>query len=113
MFARADLVISRSGAHTTYELLTLKKPALLIPIPWVSHNEQYKNALLIKECGLGEILLQKELNKGKLLVTVNEMLKKLPSYGDKKGLLKHTPSDAVRIIVDETLSVAKGKTSSK
>src|SRR3990167_1825478 len=46
IFNTADIVVSRSGAHTVYELMYLKKPSLLIPIPWSSNNEQYKNALL-------------------------------------------------------------------
>ena len=40
----STLVISRAGAHTTYELLLLNKKSVVIPIPWVSHHEQEKNA---------------------------------------------------------------------
>ena len=50
-FKTADVVISRSGAHTVMELIALEKPCILIPIPWASHNEQYENALLIKNVG--------------------------------------------------------------
>ncbi|KXK26405.1 MAG: UDP-N-acetylglucosamine--N-acetylmuramyl-(pentapeptide) pyrophosphoryl-undecaprenol N-acetylglucosamine transferase [candidate division WS6 bacterium OLB20] len=57
-FAKADLVVSRAGANTITELLLLGKPALLIPIPWSSHNEQQKNAELVAETGLATILTQ-------------------------------------------------------
>jgi UDP-N-acetylglucosamine--N-acetylmuramyl-(pentapeptide) pyrophosphoryl-undecaprenol N-acetylglucosamine transferase len=73
-FAKSDLVISRSGAHITAELLALKKPCLLIPIPWVSHNEQYENAGILVETGLGKILPEKELSSQRLLGEINAAL---------------------------------------
>jgi UDP-N-acetylglucosamine--N-acetylmuramyl-(pentapeptide) pyrophosphoryl-undecaprenol N-acetylglucosamine transferase len=45
VFAAADLIVSRAGAHITYEIAALGKPALFIPIPWSYADEQLKNAL--------------------------------------------------------------------
>lgn len=73
-YAKSDLVISRSGAHTTAELLALKKRCILIPIPWVSHNEQYQNAMLLVNAGLGSILSEKELSAESLLKHVKSLL---------------------------------------
>ena len=61
-FSDADFVVSRSGAHTIYELLHFKKKAILIPIPWVSFNEQYLNAKILHNAGLGLILEEDNLN---------------------------------------------------
>ena len=61
-FSDADFVVSRSGAHTIYELLHFKKKAILIPIPWVSFNEQYLNAKILHNAGLGLILEEENLN---------------------------------------------------
>lgn len=72
-FARADFVISRAGAHTVYELAALRKPALLIPIPWVSHNEQFKNAQILEQVGMARILLQDDLTEASLLAAVQEV----------------------------------------
>ncbi len=55
-YAKAHIVMCRAGAHTTQELLALRKRALLVPIPWVSHNEQYLNAKTVADSGLGIIL---------------------------------------------------------
>jgi UDP-N-acetylglucosamine--N-acetylmuramyl-(pentapeptide) pyrophosphoryl-undecaprenol N-acetylglucosamine transferase len=45
IFAMADLVISRAGANAICELLALKKPNLLIPLPAnVSRGDQILNA---------------------------------------------------------------------
>jgi len=39
VFTKADIFLSRGGAHTTYEIKTFGKPCILVPIPWVSHDE--------------------------------------------------------------------------
>ena len=56
VFNTCDFVISRSGAHTVYELAMLKKPCVLVPIPWSSNGEQQKNAELLRDIGLAEII---------------------------------------------------------
>lgn len=80
VYKSADFVISRAGAHTVSELLYLKKPAILIPIPWSTGNEQEENARLILEAGLGIILSQEDVGKGKLLSAVTEFSEKIGDY---------------------------------
>ncbi len=70
VFSKASLFISRAGAHTTYEALTFKKKAVLIPIPWVSHNEQYENAKVLEKHELGIILPETRLSGQALLDAV-------------------------------------------
>jgi UDP-N-acetylglucosamine--N-acetylmuramyl-(pentapeptide) pyrophosphoryl-undecaprenol N-acetylglucosamine transferase len=71
----ASLIISRSGAHITYELLLLGKRSVVIPIPWVSHNEQHKNAELLKRLGRTVILKEKDLTPETLKEAIQEALK--------------------------------------
>jgi UDP-N-acetylglucosamine--N-acetylmuramyl-(pentapeptide) pyrophosphoryl-undecaprenol N-acetylglucosamine transferase len=100
VFSSADLVISRAGAHTVYELLALKKPSILIPIPWASGNEQEENAKVLVNAGLGEILPQKELEAGKLWGAILEFEKNLSS----KSTIPPSPkieADATPKIVSE------------
>lgn len=79
-FSKCNLLIIRGGAHTTYEALMLNKPSIIIPIPWVSHQEQYKNAVVLKEAGLGEILEQKDLTSNNLLKLVKAMSENISKY---------------------------------
>lgn len=58
----ASVIVSRSGAHTVYELMLLQKKAVLIPISWVSHNEQLLNARLAKKQIGSQILEEKNLS---------------------------------------------------
>jgi UDP-N-acetylglucosamine--N-acetylmuramyl-(pentapeptide) pyrophosphoryl-undecaprenol N-acetylglucosamine transferase len=62
-----SIVVGRSGAHTVYELAILGKRSVLIPIPWVSHNEQYLNAKLLEDHGLAIILEEKNLSSASLV----------------------------------------------
>jgi UDP-N-acetylglucosamine--N-acetylmuramyl-(pentapeptide) pyrophosphoryl-undecaprenol N-acetylglucosamine transferase len=72
----SSLIISRSGAHTVYELMVLKKKAVLIPISWVSHNEQYLNAKLASE-QIGSIILEeKNLSPENLQKAIETLVKK-------------------------------------
>jgi UDP-N-acetylglucosamine--N-acetylmuramyl-(pentapeptide) pyrophosphoryl-undecaprenol N-acetylglucosamine transferase len=61
VFNNMNLFIGRSGANTVYELGVLKKYAILIPIPWVTHNEQYLNAKVLEDLGTAKILEEKYL----------------------------------------------------
>lgn len=107
VFASADFLITRSGAHITYELALLNKPAIMIPIPWSSRNEQLKNAQTLADLGLAKILNQSNLEKGKLLETINEFNADLNTYklSDKVKF----PTDATEKIVGEIEEILLAK----
>lgn len=67
----ADIVVSRSGAHTVYELAALNKKSVLVPIPWSSRNEQYENAQILVKNNQAVLVNQSELNKESLLKAIN------------------------------------------
>lgn len=75
-FTTSDFLISRSGAHTIYEILHFNKKAIMIPIPWVSQNEQYLNAKLVFDAGLGLILEENNLNLDNFKTYVKRILSK-------------------------------------
>lgn len=77
LFKDADIYIGRAGANFVYEMGVIGKPSIFIPIPWVTHNEQYRNAEIIKKLGFGEIIPEGELTPEKFLRTVKEFYKKI------------------------------------
>lgn len=83
VFEVADLVVSRAGANTVAELAILGKPAILIPIPWVSHNEQMENAKLLERAGSATILPQERLSSSSLLKEVERMVGDLGRYRER------------------------------
>lgn len=57
----ADLFVGRSGANTVYELGLFGLRSVLIPIPFVTGNEQFRNAKILESKGLATILPEGEL----------------------------------------------------
>ncbi len=76
--AAADLVICRAGAITLSELTVCKKPAILIPSPFVAENHQYHNALTLKRGGAATIIEEKDLTAESLIKTVEELIDNKP-----------------------------------
>ena len=75
LLAAADLVVSRSGSNTLFELLTLRKPNLLIPLsPRASRGDQVENAAYAASAGYSRVIQQDDLDAGVLIEAVNEML---------------------------------------
>lgn len=106
----SNLVVSRSGAHTVCELLALKKPCILIPISWVSHNEQYKNAEMLKNYGLAEILEQKDLTSKELVRKVKNVLENIVKYQlNNLQALEFLKQDPAELIANEIIKVSKSK----
>jgi UDP-N-acetylglucosamine--N-acetylmuramyl-(pentapeptide) pyrophosphoryl-undecaprenol N-acetylglucosamine transferase len=62
LYAASDLVISRAGAGTVFELLALKKPSILIPLAGATRGDQKQNSQYFAEKGLCRILPQTELS---------------------------------------------------
>lgn len=80
VFNTFDLAISRGGAHVIYELLALERPAIIIPIPWSSSNEQSKNADYFKESGLGIVIDQESTSDAEFLEIVFNTLTSLNKF---------------------------------
>ncbi len=64
VFAMADLVISRAGATSIFELLSLSKPNLLIPLPiGASRGDQILNAASFVKQGFSLSVEEKHLSE--------------------------------------------------
>ena len=69
----ADLVICRVGAMTLTELSMMRKPAILIPSPYVAENHQYKNAAALAENGAAVLIEQDTISDGKIVEHVEKI----------------------------------------
>jgi UDP-N-acetylglucosamine--N-acetylmuramyl-(pentapeptide) pyrophosphoryl-undecaprenol N-acetylglucosamine transferase len=61
-FARAHLVMARSGASTVAELAAAGKPSLLIPFAAAADNHQRSNAEVMVAAGAAVMLEERQLN---------------------------------------------------
>jgi UDP-N-acetylglucosamine--N-acetylmuramyl-(pentapeptide) pyrophosphoryl-undecaprenol N-acetylglucosamine transferase len=83
VYKAADIVVGRAGANTVTEVAALGKPAILIPIPWVSHDEQTKNAQLLEKLGSAIIIPQEKLSPDSLLGALKKIAGGLERYRRK------------------------------
>ena len=75
-FARAHLVMSRSGASTVAEEAAAGKPALLVPFAAAADEHQQRNAEAMAAAGAAVMLLEREVEiPGKLVETLIGLLR--------------------------------------
>ena len=69
----ADVVISRAGASTIFELSYFKKPAIFIPYPFAAGAHQWKNASYVESIGGGYVIGNSEVSGEKLYLAITEL----------------------------------------
>lgn len=74
LLSKANIVISRAGASTIFEIIGLLIPSILIPSPNVTNNHQYHNALFLKQQNASTIIEEKELTLELLNNKIKEVI---------------------------------------
>ena len=106
----ADVIVARSGAMTITEIANIGKPAILIPLPNVSHDHQLYNAKVLEKINAAKIILDNTLNGKILNETIEEIIKdkeKMKKMG-KQALTVGT-SDVEEKIYTEVKKLVKKK----
>lgn len=83
LFAMADVVISRAGANAICELLALKKPNILIPLPASSsRGDQLLNAKSFESQGFSIVIHEDDMTPELLTDRVHELYFTRQTYSD-------------------------------
>ena len=99
IFAMADLVISRAGANAICELLALKKPNILIPLPASSsRGDQLLNARSFEAQGFSIVLNEDDLTPDLLADKVHELYFTRQTYHD--AMSKSGQMDSIQTIMN-------------
>jgi len=107
-FKASDLIISRAGSNTIFELLALAKPMLLIPLPKKSsRGDQIINAKCFYKNNFGNILMQEDLTIDTLIKKINETLQNKSLYIKSiKESKNHNGTDTiVKLIQDCEINI--------
>lgn len=100
ILSKTDLVIGRSGANTTTELIYFALPAILIPLSHSAEGEQLENAKFLKNLGLAEIMDSGDIGSEKLLKLIEYMMDNIKNYQKpKKKMRKYLKVNAAQNIV--------------
>ncbi|MEG1524489.1 MAG: undecaprenyldiphospho-muramoylpentapeptide beta-N-acetylglucosaminyltransferase [Clostridia bacterium] len=82
LFALADIVFSRAGANTVFELLALNKPAVLMPLPLsCSRGDQILNAQYFENKGYAITLDQQTATADTLADALKTLYRDRIKYG--------------------------------
>jgi len=108
-YAKADLVVCRSGATTVAELTAFGKAAILVPYPYAIYDHQRGNAQALQDRGAADMILDQELTGEVLAARIRayfsdrERLERMAGAAHALG----RPEAAARI-VDECFALARG-----
>lgn len=100
IYAVASLVVGRAGAGTVNECCQLGLPAVYIPLPGTSGDEQTANARLVQAAGGAELFPQVALTPAGLLQCLKDLLgdpTRLKTMGER-ALSLAVPDAAERIV---------------
>ncbi|MFZ0287230.1 MAG: undecaprenyldiphospho-muramoylpentapeptide beta-N-acetylglucosaminyltransferase [Terriglobales bacterium] len=91
-FARASLLICRSGASTVAEVTAAGKPAIFVPFPRAADDHQKRNAEALERAGAAVMLQEQKLTRESLVETVSCLLadaSRLRKMGEAARKLSH------------------------
>ena len=98
LFALSDIVISRAGANAICELLALRKPSLLIPLPAASsRGDQILNARSFEKQGFSMVLEEENITPDSLLEAVRALYENRTALSDAMAASRQT--DSIRTIL--------------
>lgn len=102
LFALSDIVISRAGANAICELLALKKPNILIPLPsGSSRGDQLLNAESFRKQGYSMVLTQDKLTDELLLKMIDEL------YASRDRYIEAMTASPQNNAIDTIISLIK------
>jgi UDP-N-acetylglucosamine--N-acetylmuramyl-(pentapeptide) pyrophosphoryl-undecaprenol N-acetylglucosamine transferase len=108
-FARANLVMARSGASTVAELAAAAKPALLVPFAAAADDHQRRNAEEMVKAGAALLLTEIDLDvPGKLLDALTGLLASPPRLAAMAAAARtQAHPDAAQRIADRLAALAQ------
>ncbi len=98
LFAATDIVLSRAGANAICELLALRKPNLLIPLPLsASRGDQILNAGSFENQGYSMVLQEEKMTDQTLVSSIRELYQNRDKY--RQAMEESTIADAVGKVI--------------
>lgn len=107
-YALADIIISRAGANLVWEISSVGKPVILIPIRYSTNNHQRSNAKELEKFG-AVILEEENLTTNLLLNQIEHLLNPINYQRISESIKKFSNPDSAKIIAQEIFRYANRK----
>jgi len=111
-FALCNVIISRAGANSLFEIIALEKPSIIIPLPTSANNHQHQNAEFFAKKGMITLFKEENLTEdilaGELFKLLQEddyrgnMIKKMKEYNRNE-------KNSAKIIAEEIINIISNK----
>ena len=99
LFALSDIVLSRAGANSVFELLALNKPSVLVPLTSAStRGDQLLNAQYFEKKGYAKVVDQNTATPESLVAAIDEVFAQRAEYS--KRMCEDTRSDGTEAILE-------------
>lgn len=106
-YAAADLIVSRAGAGSIFEIAGLGKPSILIPLPESAQDHQRENAYEFARAGACVVIEQQNLKPHLFLSQIDNILDNPEVYQKFSSAAKaFFVPDAARKIAEALLNLA-------
>ncbi len=107
-YTLADIVIARAGANSLFEIIVLKKPGIIIPLPTSANDHQMENAKFFAEKGMITLIKEENLTVDVLMKELSKilqeddfranMIKKMDEYNsDRKNAVKLVAKEIINL----------------
>ena len=105
-----DLIISRAGSSSIFEIAAVGKPSILIPLPEAAQNHQAKNSLIYAQGGAALLIEEANLTHNFFLGKLKYLFSN-PGELERMGelALKFSKPDAARIIAQDIIGYLFGE----
>ncbi|MDO8739969.1 MAG: UDP-N-acetylglucosamine--N-acetylmuramyl-(pentapeptide) pyrophosphoryl-undecaprenol N-acetylglucosamine transferase [Candidatus Woesearchaeota archaeon] len=103
-YKSADLIISRSGSGSIFEIAALGKPSILVPLPSAAANHQAKNAYVYSQTGAALVVEQDNLTHNFFIDIIHNLFLHLDKLEKmKEEALRFSKPLAAKAIAREIL----------
>jgi UDP-N-acetylglucosamine--N-acetylmuramyl-(pentapeptide) pyrophosphoryl-undecaprenol N-acetylglucosamine transferase len=106
LFTAAQIVISRAGSTTIFEIALHGKPSIIIPIPEGISRDQRSNAYAYAKTGAATVMEEENLTETLLTTEINSIITNPTRYAEMSAAAKaYAPADAASKLASILLKV--------
>ncbi len=96
---KTDIMVTRAGASTLSEIISLELPSIIIPSPYVTNNHQYKNASDLVNKNAAYMIEEKDLIGDVLVRSIDSLMMDFDKIDKIKKNLKSLQIDNSALMI--------------